>query len=786
MSTGWLDAAYDSLKGRAVWLYASLGIFLALCLALFLNTPLRTDIQVMLPRGDDSRLAEDFALLAESGLSSNVFISVHADGGATKEDLVAAAVAVEQGLPEDLVTLMDARSINPLKVMDFILDNAPNLLGDEDMQRLRGLLEPRAVAASLADAKRELATPKGWVLKNAIRKDPLNIRGMLFPRLREYQSLASATVSNGHLFSPDQTAILITGRSPLPITDADGAARLVAAFDALNQTLPPHTSAELISGLVHTHVNATTIKRDILTVSLVALGALVLLFLLFFRTVRVAGVFIAPLISLVAGMGGLALFHSQVSAIVIGFGSVLIGISIDFSMHVYFAIARHDGSPGQAVQATARPVLFCTLTSCAAFGALYLSGMPGINQLATFAISGLIVAALFALLVLPQMSSRASVSSMGAAAPRHAAQHPAVALGVIACLLLGCVWFGSSVRLDPDLRSIGYVSDDLRRSEQRFNETWGDVRNKGVIFATDGDMDSLLTRNEGVYRTLAEELPGTAAVSLAPLLPAPSTQQARREAWQRFWTPERRETTIDTIHEEGRELGFSAKAFGPFEQSLTDLPDDITPATLDGAGLGFLADLLVPANAAQPTVITLVPDSDALQAVFSPEKEAELGVRLVSNDRLKHELEAAMKADIKYFITASGLATALLVIFLFRDVRRPALALLPAVVGIGMVFGVLGATGTPLNLFHITALPLVIGLGVDYGIFLVNHEAQPLELATLPAVRASGLTTLASFGILILGKHPSLSSLGITVSVGIGAALLCALYVMPHLIRRQP
>jgi predicted exporter len=787
MSTpGRLQVAYDFLKGRKALLYGVLAVFLLLCLAIFLTAPIRTDIQVMLPRGEGDRLVKDFALLTESGLSSNVFISVHTEGDATKDDLVAAARLIEKELPTDMVTLMDARSINPLKIMDFILTNAPNLMTDADRQQMRAYMEPASIEKQLKDAKRELATPQGIALKKAIRKDPLGLRYILFPRLKSFQSLSQATVSGGYLFSADQRAIMLTGRSNLSITDAENAARLIDAFDSIRTRLPENTSAELISGLVHTNANASTIKRDILIISLVSLCALGLVFLVFFRTLRVAGVFIAPLIALAAALGGMALFHREVSAIVIGFGSVLIGISIDFSMHVYYGIAKHKGAPGEAVQATFKPILFCTLTSCAAFGALYLSGMPGINQLATFSISGLVIAAIFALIVLPHMSSNASVVNKSTPA-KKSAQHPLAALAIFACLLLAALWFGSSIKLDPDLRSIGYVPEEVRQAEQTFNDTWGDVRNNAVIFAKGDSLDQALIRNEQVYTTIRAELPEGKPVSLTPLMPSLKSQSANRKAWQAIWTEDVRQQTLSDIHAAGKPLGFSAKAFTPFERGLNTNPGDITPESLHAASLGFLTNLLMPhSQDAKATILTLIPDSEMVQSVFSPEKEQELGVRLVSNSRLKHTLEIAMRDDIKYFITVSGLAAALLVILLFRNMRRSALAMLPAGLGLAMVFGILSAANTPLNLFHITALPLIIGLGMDYGIFLVNHEVQEVELATLPAVRASGLTTLASFGILILGKHPSLHSLGITVVVGVGTALLCALYLMPHLLRKRP
>lgn len=355
-----------------------------------------------------------------------------------------------------------------------------------------------------------------------------------------------------------------------------------------------------------------------------------------------------------------------------------------------------------------------------------------------------------------------------------------------AALMATSLFFGSTVTIDPDLRNIEYVPESVRMAETRFNDTWGDMRSRGVVFAQGQDLDEALAKNEMVHTALLKHFPGIHTESLAPLLPSNKTQAANRQKWNAAWPRQTRVSALTTLHEQGKEYGFSNQAFLPFEDALSRKAVPITPDSLDEASLGLIRETFMPVSASGlSTVVTFLPDSKEVQAFFSPETEQQLGVRLVSNNRFKTALESAMKSDIRHFILLSGLAVALLVLILFRDVRRTGLSLLPAVTGLGAVFGILGATNTDLNLFHITALPLIIGLGADYGIFMVSRESLPTHLDTTDSVKASGLTTLAGFGVLVLARHPSLHSMGVTVLAGVGAALLCALYLLPHLVRRQ-
>lgn len=773
---------YLSIRKRG----AAIGVILtlALSMALFLSADIRADIRTMFPEGNNGELTRDYNLLTKSSLTDNVFITVQAEDDNSRQALIKAADDLAAQLSPPYFEMVNPASINPVKALRYLLQNASHLVSEAELAAFQNKTTPETITDTLQTARRQLSSPQGLITKQFIRIDPIGIRTILAPRLEQLNAFSDATIMDGHLFSKDDTAILLTARSAIPMGDADGSNQLLTIFNDACRTLPGNITADIISGHVHTAANASTIKRDLLIITVIAAVALSLLFVMFFRTRQALGIVLAPGIAMCCALGGLAVFHETISAIVIGFGAVLIGISIDFAMHVYFAIARHQGNAGLAVQAVTRPILFCALTSCAAFGALFLSGIPGIRQLALFAIVGLIASLLFSLCILPLMSKSAVPrQTLTLTTVRHT--HPKTALAVWLCAVILCGWFGSSISIDPDLRNIGYRSDSIQKTERHFANLWGDMRSRGIIFVQGESLESALSRNDAVHTALLSNLPDQKSASIAPLLPSVASQRTSQKRWHDFWTSNKGQQTVSTLDEVGEALGYSQSAFHPFKSSVLSPAPDITPDALDKASLGLIREMFILDSFDTSTIATYVPDSKQVRAFFSPEKEQELGVHLVSNTRFKTLLESAMKEDIKYFITISGAAVIILALLLFRDIRRSCLALLPAATGIAAVFGVLGATHTDLNLFHITALPLIIGLGADYGIFIVSKESQLLDVSTIPAVIVSGLTTLAGFGVLAFARHPSLNSMGITVLAGISAALICALFIMPHFLRRQ-
>ncbi|MEO5934845.1 MAG: MMPL family transporter, partial [Duganella sp.] len=84
---------------------------------------------------------------------------------------------------------------------------------------------------------------------------------------------------------------------------------------------------------------------------------------------------------------------------------------------------------------------------------------------------------------------------------------------------------------------------------------------------------------------------------------------------------------------------------------------------------------------------------------------------------------------------------------------------------------VLGFASQNLQLFHVLALLLLLGVGVDYGIFMQERPDNRGGAAWL-AVGMSASNTFLSFGLLGLSKTPALQAFGLTMLLGIALAWL--------------
>lgn len=135
----------------------------------------------------------------------------------------------------------------------------------------------------------------------------------------------------------------------------------------------------------------------------------------------------------------------------------------------------------------------------------------------------------------------------------------------------------------------------------------------------------------------------------------------------------------------------------------------------------------------------------------------------------------------------SLVAIVILVLLHFRSLLCVVLALVPVGVGSLWLFGLMGFFDEPLNPANIMTLPLVIGIGVTNGIHILNRFAEEqtpniLARSTGKAVLVSGLTAIAGFGSLILGRHQGIQSLGYVMATGLATCMIAGLTFLPALL----
>lgn len=126
----------------------------------------------------------------------------------------------------------------------------------------------------------------------------------------------------------------------------------------------------------------------------------------------------------------------------------------------------------------------------------------------------------------------------------------------------------------------------------------------------------------------------------------------------------------------------------------------------------------------------------------------------------------------------------ILLLFVMRNVVDTWFVLMPLLLAAFLTVAYTVVVDTPFNFANIIALPLLLSLGVGYGIYLVLRHRATAKVAdvlatnTPRAVLFSALTTMCSFGTLAVSDHRGTSSMGVLLFVSLTLALVCTLIVL--------
>jgi len=153
--------------------------------------------------------------------------------------------------------------------------------------------------------------------------------------------------------------------------------------------------------------------------------------------------------------------------------------------------------------------------------------------------------------------------------------------------------------------------------------------------------------------------------------------------------------------------------------------------------------------------------------------------------------DAVVDTFRRSFLIALAAITAVLVVLL-RGVRNAALVLVPLLLAGLLTVASAAALDVPFDYANVIALPLLLGIGVDNGIHVVRRarmappaDGNLLATSTSRAVVYSGLTTIASFGNLMISRHAGMASMGFMLTVGMTWSVLATIVVLPALLARS-
>lgn len=537
---------------------------------------------------------------------------------------------------------------------------------------------------------------------------------------------------------------------------------LQGALQAAQRRVP---QARMVAAGLPLHAEAAAVRasREVATIGWGSLAAVLLLAWLAFRSLApIALTALSLLIGVAAGVSVTAWWFSQVHLLTLVFGASLVGVAEDYGIHYFAARQGRPWARPRSLMRSLLPGLALALaTSVLAYLALGLAPFPGLRQMALFSAAGLVAAFLTAVCWFPLLDrSTPRPSRFAAAVSDSLARWPrwrggrASWIAAGACALLAVAGL-AQLRSSDDLRHWQGTPPELQQAQAGVARLLGTPSVAQFYLVRGASAQEVLEREEALKQRLdgivaATSLAGYAAVS--DWIPSVRRQQADARLTERVES--------QVLAGVNAALGESLVRPAPTQAALTPEAWLAHPASAAGRSLWLGND-----GGDYLTVVMLHGLQDAallprLQALA----DGLAGVRWIDRAGEVSSLLGRYRWAMSALLVAGHLLVfAVLWVRFRRDAWR---AWLPTALASLLAVALQGWLGEPFQLTTILALLLLLGIGVDYGIFLLEHAGD--GAAWLAVVLGAASTWLA-FGLLALSSTPALHAFGLTLMIGVAA-----------------
>ena len=572
-----------------------------------------------------------------------------------------------------------------------------------------------ALNLAIQSRERDLAFASGEMIMDLIAKDPF------LQTLNILERLAPVNSSEGTWFANDGSAVLLVETKAIA-SDLDAQALAIDSIKMAFSNIAQDSGMDLeLTGVGAFGLELQqTIKAEAKRRTILASAALMLVLLIFYRKPRLLLLVPLPLVmGFIVGLALVTLVFGSVHGITLAFGFTLMGIAIDYPLHL-FSHSRGT-TPNNAVIKIWPTLRIGAVSTAIAYLALVISGSQGLAQLGLFTATGVVVAALVTRTWLPAFMANQSQTPPPdqVNSPRaHLSFLPAIICVVLSILAIQS--FREAAIWDDQLSSLSPVPTDrlLTDSLLRSAAATSDMRYQLVLHAT--TLETLLHQHETLDIHLQQAVNDGVLgdwQSANQILPSQSLQKLRLTA---IPDPAQLASRLSEVVEKSV---FRVSAFEPFLDNAQQVKQftELTPeAFIDSPLESWLDSHLVHINSQWVSLISLShPQPEELAARLD---DWNVEVELIDLQKSSQTLVGEYRTGALKSIAFACLAIILLLLVEQRQPRRLAWLALTVIAALSVTTSIVAGLHGSLTIVHLVALLLVIGLGIDYALFLSRQE----------------------------------------------------------------
>ena len=697
--------------------------------------------------------------------------------------------SIARGVDESLITCST----------DFLYDYLPIFLEESDYERLDSCLTQASIDKSIRQTYDLLTSPSGLVIKDVLLRDPLSVGTHLTRKFERFSGNLEYEMYAGHIFSKDMSMMLMFIEPAFGMGSTGNNARLVEFLETEAGEVSSEygVAIDCIGGPIVAVYNANQIKKDTsITLSLALLLIIVFIMLSFSNRKSVPLIVIPPVFGALFALAVIYFIQGHVSAIAIGAGAVVLGISLSYSIHV-ISHSNHTSDPKKIIRELAYPLTVGSLTTIGAFAALVFTESPLLRDMGLFSVFCLIGTTLFCLIFLPHFI-RNNENHKERFLHRWIDRFNGASyenrkwlIGLISLLTVFCLFFYRDVKFDSDMSNINFMPEHILEAEGRLMAS-GLAENGEILIACSsediGDASDSYVRMDSLITALQTEGRISDYVSVKDLVIPPSVQQERIDRWNEFWSS-RKEKVWSMIETASENAGFRKTAFKRFEQVLSKEYQVCDYSAEIINNVPALSDWINPVENATLLISRIRIDNSQKDEVYAMMDEID-GTSIIDRAYYSSKMVAETNKDFNFILLISSVIVFLALLISYGRFELALLAFLPMCISWVIILGFMALLGIKFNIVNIILATFIFGIGDDFSIFIMDgllqeyKDGQKTLGAHKTAIFFSAFTTVVGMGAMIFAKHPALKSIAVISVLGLAVVVLVSYTIQPFLFRK--
>lgn len=683
-------------------------------------------------------------------------------------------------------------------VADYVYEHIPYFLTHDDYLKIDSLLKDSTyVVNQIGNVKQMLMFPASGLLSEHFKKDPLNIFTPVVAKLQPSSAAANYELYDGYIFSPDLKTALVVMSSPYGASETEGNAKLLSVLeDVSHDTEQKCTGVRigLIGGPAIAVGNSRQIKNDS-TISVIL--AVVLIACLLFAVFRNFRNILLIVLSIGWGwlfaMGMLALVHDKVSIIVVGISSVILGIAVNYPLHLV-AHLGHTPNIRSALKEIVMPLIVGNITTVGAFMALIPLKSVALRDLGLFSSFLLVGTILFVLLFLPHLVSANKRSSAKNMFSRFGDFSPERKSWVVWCVIGLTIVFGYfslQTSFDANINHINYMTEMQKADFSTLQKMMGQVQSAGKVYVVSSDttLEGALDSSERLMHEVQKMKDENIVFNTSEchqFLISSKEQQQRLQRWREFIN-KHSEQIKQKVLQTSKAEGFSDDTFIEFYQILNKsysiMPTD-SLAELYHSALSshFIADTC---QQQYHIIEVLDADKDKLAGIEERLDNVDKNGYAFDVGSMNSSIATSISDDFNFIGWACGLIVFFFLWLSLGSLELAILSFLPMAISWIWILGIMVILGIQFNVVNIILATFIFGQGDDYTIFMTEgcqyeYAYRRKMLSSYKnSILVSALIMFIGMGTLITSLHPALHSLAEVTIVGMFSVVLMACIFPP-------